>query len=349
MRDSIFYAAIRSLFVALCAVIGVGLGLVLFTILIGAMSASTASDTKLKTVNAQEILPNAKGEREALASTTPVILQIDVDGIIGTSELSTQTVRQQLIESREDDFKDDRVKGVLVYINTPGGTVIDADGIYHALKDYKEKYKVPVYAYVDGLCASGGMYVACAADKVFATDVSLIGSVGVVAPTFMNFTKVMDKIGVDTLTLTAGTDKDAMNPFRPWKPGEEKNYQHLIDYYYSHFVNIVTNNRPEISKDKLIQEYGAHIFNAVQAHQYGFIDKGDATLRDALVELVKAANIEDDNYQVIRLKKSDWWTTIFSSSNTLFTGKVKHQFELLPEMDAALHNKFLYLYSPSIQ
>lgn len=65
----------------------------------------------------------------------------------------------------------------LVYINTPGGTVVDADGIYRALLEYKTKYDVPIYAYIDGLCASGGMYVALAADKIFASDVSLIGSV----------------------------------------------------------------------------------------------------------------------------------------------------------------------------
>ncbi|MBA3721612.1 MAG: signal peptide peptidase SppA [Parachlamydiaceae bacterium] len=348
MNDSILYSAIRSLFTAFCAVIGIGLGIVFFTILIGALS-SGSTESKLKTVNTHEIMPNAKGEREALSKTTPVILQINVDGVIGTEGLSMQTVRQQLIESREGDFKDDRVKALLVYINSPGGTVVDSDGIYRALKEYKEKYKVPVYAFVDGLCASGGMYVASAADKIYATDASLIGSVGVIAPTFMNVVKLMDKIGVDTLTLTAGTDKDAMNPFRVWKPGEEKNYQDIIDYYYKQFVNIVSTGRKDLSKEKLVKDYGAKIFNAEAAKENGYVDQSNATIAEALTDLKKAAGIEDDKYQVVKLENKSWWNSLFSEDSALFTGKVKYQLQILPEMDPALQNKYLYLYCPAMQ
>lgn len=342
MRESIFYSALRALVVACFSVIGIALGLLLFAVLLGAFS--TTSETKLSTSTTEEILPNAKNERKYLSSTAPVILQVNVDGIIGTDHLSEKSIKKQLIESQEGDLKD-RVKGLLVYINTPGGTVFDADGIYRTIKAYKEKYKVPVYAHVDGLCASGGMYVASAADKIYTTDVSLIGSVGVVAPTFMNVVKLLEKIGVDTLTISAGQDKDAMNPFRLWKPGEENNYKEIINYYYDHFVNIVTTNRPEVNREKLIQEYGARVYPAQIAQQFGFIDKGDASLSETLTELLKVANIEDDHYQVIKLEKKDWWSTLFSSDSVLFTGKVKHEISGL-SWDSALQNQFLYLYSP---
>lgn len=345
MKESIFYSGIRALFIAFFAVFGVMLAILLFTILIGALSTST--ENTVKTVNTEEIMPNAEGKRELLSKETPVILQINVDGIIGTDELNHKSVKQQLIESREGTFKDNRVKGVLVHINTPGGTVFDADGIYRAIKEYKDKYKVPVYAFVDGLCASGGMYVASAADKINATDVSLIGSVGVVAPTFMNFAKLLDKIGVEALTLTAGTDKDAMNPFRVWKPGEERNYQDLINYYYDHFVNVVTENRPLVNKEKLIKDYGARVFDAPIAKDYGFIDSGNATLAETLKELVHASGIEEGKeYQVIKLEKKDWFSSLFSTSSVLFTGKIKHEISLIPELDSGLQNQFLYLYRP---
>ena len=155
MRDSILYSAIRALVVAFCVVIGLSLGFVFLSVFVGALAGS-ASEQRLTTVNTEEILPNANGKREALSSEAPVILQVNVDGVIGTELLDEKTVRQILVESREGDFKNDRVKGILLYINTPGGTVTDADGIYRALGDYKTKYKVPIYAYVDGLCASGG-------------------------------------------------------------------------------------------------------------------------------------------------------------------------------------------------
>jgi protease-4 len=346
MRDSILYSAIRALVVAFCVVIGLCLGFVFISVLLSSVTGSV-SDQKLTTINTEEILPNANGKRETLTSEAPVILQVNIDGIIGMESLSEKTIRQQLVESREGSFKDNRVKGILLYINTPGGTVTDANGIYKALGEYKQKYQVPVYAYIDGLCASGGMYVSLAADKVFASDVSLIGSVGVIAPTFLNLTKMLDKIGVETLTISAGKDKDALNPLRPWKPGEEDNYRNIIDYYYNHFVDLVTARRPEITKEKLIKDYGAHIFPAPEALDRGFIDVSGVSLADALRELLKEVGITSDFYQVVRLENKGWWQTIFSSqANTLLTGKIQHKISFSPEIDALLGNQYLYLYCP---
>lgn len=346
MRDSILYSSIRALVVAFCVIIGLCLGLIFISVLLGALTGNT-SDYKLTTVNTEEILPNANGKREVLTSEAPVILQVNIDGIIGTEELGEKTILQQLVESREGNFKNNRVKGILLYINTPGGTVTDADGIFRALQEYKKKYQVPIYAYIDGLCASGGMYVSLAADKVFASGTSLIGSVGVIAPTFMNLTKLLDKIGVETLTISAGKDKDALNPLRPWKPGEEDNYRQIIDYYYNHFVDLMTTHRPEITKEKLTKDYGAHIFPAPDALEKGFIDVSGVSLADALSELLKQAAITSDNYQVIRLENKGWWKTLFSSqASGLLTGKIQHQISFTPEVDILLRNQYLYLYNP---
>lgn len=346
MRDSILYSAIRALVVTFCVVIGLCLGFVFISVLIGSITGS-ASDQSLTTVNTEEILPNANGKREVLSSDAPVILQVDVNGIIGTESLDEKTVRQILVESREGNFKNNRVKGVLLYINTPGGTVNDADGIYRALGEYKAKYNIPIYAYIDGLCASGGMYVALAADKIYASDISLIGSVGVIAPTFVNVTKLLEKIGVDALTLSEGKGKDAMNPLRPWKPGEDENYRQIIEYYYNHFVDLVTRHRPEIQKEKLIQDYGAHIFPAPQAVTYGFIDGSGVTLAAALADLLKVSGITGDHYQVIRLSHKGWWSALFSSqASGLLTGKIQHQISFSPEVDILFRNQFLYLYCP---
>lgn len=346
MRDSILYSAIRALVVAFCVVIGLCLGFVFISVLLGALS-SGGTENKLTTVNTEEILPNAEGHRETLSNDAPVILQVNVNGVIGLEDLDTKSVRQQLVESREGNFKGDRVKGILLYINTPGGTVTDADGIYRALGDYKKKYQVPIYAYIDGLCASGGMYVALAADKIFASDTSLIGSVGVIAPTFVNLTKLLDKIGVEALTISAGKEKDALNPLRPWKPGEDENYRHIVDYYYNHFVELVTNHRKDISKEKLVQDYGARIFPAPQAKEQGFIDASGVSLSDTLKELLKEAGITTDNYQVVRLENKGWWKSLFSSqASALLTGKIQHQISISPEIDLLLRNQFLYLHCP---
>lgn len=350
MRESIFVSAIRSFFVALFAMIAISIGLIpLFIISAAVISALSSSTTNMEEPDSrysQEIVANADGVRKVLSKNTPVILKLNIDGIIGTDSLSMEAIRRQLIESREKELKHDRVKGILLYVNSPGGTVIDSDGIYRAIKAYKEKYKVPVYTYVDGLCASGGFYISCAADKIYASDVSLIGSVGVLSPTFLNFTKLINFIGVDALTISAGKDKDLMNPLRPWRPEEPKIVQDLIDFFYQDFVNIVTTNRPEVSKEKLINEYGANIFNAPQAQEYGFINASGYTYEKTLKELVDQLGLKEDNYQVIQLQKKTWFSELFSTELPLLSGVVKHRIELAPELDPNLMNKFLFLYRP---
>lgn len=349
MRDSFFYSAMKAFLVAFFTIIGLVLGICAILMIFGAMSSSTYTDSRLVSVSTEEILPNADGKRKVLSKTAPVILQINVDGMIGIDSLKASEFQQQLVESREGDFVNNRVKAILLYMNTPGGYATDSDSIFRQILTYKEQYKVPVYAYVDGLCASGGMYIAIAADKIVASETSLIGSIGVIAPTFMNFSKVLDKIGVDTMTISAGKEKDAMNPLRPWQPGEEDNYKLIIDYLYKDFVDLVIKHRPEMSREKLVNEYGARIYPAPLAKEYGYIDESGVSLRETLKQLVQAAGIEDDNYQVIKLETAGWWRSLFKNQpSSLFSGEVKHKLSISPEMDLLMQNKFLYLYCPQM-
>lgn len=348
MHDSLFYSALKALLVCFCAVIGLVLGLFFIIIAFSSLSSGSTTDSRIVAVNTEEILPNADGKRKSLSKDAPVILQLNIEGMIGVDSLTTNDMRQRLVESREGDFKDGRVKGILLYMNTPGGYSTDSDNIFRMLLEYKKQYQVPIYAYVDGLCASGGMYIALAADKIYASESSLIGSVGVIAPTFMNFTKVLEKIGVDTLTLSAGKEKDALNPLRPWKAGEEDNYRHIIDFLYNQFVDLVVTHRP-ISKEKLVDEYGARVYPSPIAKEHGYIDESGISLRETLKELVEAAGIQDDNYQVLKLEDKGWWKSLFKSEvSQLFKGEIVHRLSISPEVDMTMQNRFLYLYCPQI-
>lgn len=346
MRESIFYSSMRSLFVTLFGMIGIILSLFLFIVLLSSITTTTEGIPDITYTYTPEIVPNAQGIRKSLSKDAPVILKINIHGIIGMETLSHATIEKLLIESRERSLKDSRVKAIILSINSPGGTVFDADGIYQSIKHYKEKYKVPVYAHIDGLCASGGMYVAAAADKVFATDVSIVGSVGVISPSFPNFSQLLDKIGVQTLTLYAGKGKDDLNPLRPWKSGEEDNYKQLINYYYMQFVNLVTENRPQLDKNKLINDYGASIYPAKEAQEKGFIDESSRSYNETLSLLAHKIGIEDDYYQVIELESKTWFSELFNGKNPLLKGKINHQLELCPEMHPKLMDQFLYLYRP---
>lgn len=340
-RPSIFSSALRAFFVTVFVMAGVLVGLILMIMVIGAIS-STAAETSSPTYTFKT-LPDAEGNTTTLASSTPVLLQLDIHGVIGNGHLTTEKIRTLLAESRGGVLKSDRVKGILLHIDSPGGTIEDAQGIFLAIKEYKDRYKVPVYAYTPGLCASGGMYIAAISDKIYANDVALIGSVGVILSSFLNFTQLMEKVGVQALTLAAGKDKDAMNPLRPWVSGEDAQYRNLLNHYYDYFVNLIVTHRP-ISKEKLVNEYGAQVFPAPQAKEYGYIDETENDINKVLTQLQKAAGLEDQSYQVMHAEEKSWVSELFNTRSALFSGKVTHTVELPIEYDPAFRGHFFYLY-----
>lgn len=342
-RESIFISALRSFFKMFFAVCGIFLALILMTLAYDSISEAEDSTTEAKTKI--KYLPDANGNREE-SSTSPVILQMNVHGVIGDPKcIDSHCIQNILLDSRTGKLKNNRVKGILLNMNTPGGTVFDADNIYRMLMQYKERYKVPVFAYVDGLCASGGMYIACAADQVFAGPASTIGSVGVIIGPFFNMYDALGKIGVISRTLTQGLDKDMMSPFRPWKPDEGASLKALTAYFYHQFVDLVAGARPRVDKTKLINEYGANVFDPMTAQEIGFVDHAPTTRDTALLALLKEANVDaSKTYQVVQLEpKTEWLSNLFNVKSPLFTGKIEHTIDTgAPQ----IRDQLAYLYQP---
>ena len=316
-KESIFKSAIRSFFKALLGMLGFYLALVPILLIIFSVTktrdlAPIASKTNLK------ILPDLNGNQYMQPISSPVILRVNINGVIGcdncANPITAEAVEAQLIDSQKGLLKGNRIKAILLYVNTPGGTVIDSDNIYQYIKAYKEKYKIPVYAFVNGLCASGGMYISSACDKIFATDVSIIGSIGVRSGPFFNYIKGMDKIGVGAKTLTVGKDKDLLNPFKTWKENEGEDLKNIIKSHYIKFVDVVTTNRPNVDKEKLVNEYGAQIFDSHKSKEIGYIDEDNATYNSTLIALMKDAKIDiDKSYQIVELApKKNLFNQLFS-------------------------------------
>ncbi len=342
-KESIFLSSIRSLCNALGAILGVFVALLLATFAISGLSNPEIVPEK----SVMNIASDANGQRKMLPLTTPVVLKINIEGIIGLNKLTYENIQNILFDSREDLLGKNRVQAILLYVNTPGGEATNSANIYQALVEYKKKYNIPIYAFVDGLCASGGMYICSAADKIYASPTSVIGSVGVRLGTNFNFTDLMSKVGVQSLTITAGKDKDGLNPFRPWNPSEADSLINITKEMYELFVDAVTSGRPNLSKEKLIEEYGAHVFLAKTAESLGYIDVAGANYFQTLQALTTASSIQEQDYQVIELSRPE---SIFSqlaqNKFSLFSGKVEHTFLLEPSETAKLNGKFLYLYQP---
>ena len=154
-RESIFVSTLRSFLKMFFGVCGIFLAFILMSLLYNSIGDSTTSPDEAKTKI--KYLPDANGNR-ATSSSSPVILQMNVHSVIGDIKgMDTKKAQNILLDSRTGTLKDNRVKGILLHMNTPGGTVVDSDNIYRMLKTYQKRYKVPVFAYLDGLFASGGM------------------------------------------------------------------------------------------------------------------------------------------------------------------------------------------------
>ncbi len=341
-RESVFVGAIRSFCSSFAIILGLALGTVV--VLIGSMMLT--GPQYLPPQSEIVIRPDAEGNRSLLPGHAPVILCLNFRGTIGMGDLTAEKTRNILLDSQEDMLKGKRVKGVLLYIDSPGGLASEADAIYRALIDYKAKYKVPIYTFVEGMCASGGMYIAAASDKIYATPASVIGSIGVrLGPTF-NVTDAMTKIGVSALTLTAGKDKDELNPFRPWKPDEAASIQAIVSALYDQFVTIVTQARPHLNKEKLIEDYGAHVFMAQQAEVFGYVDDAHGSYDKTLMALTQAAGIaEQAPYQVIELSPSQPFLSGLAQS-VFKSGEIVHKLDLPYQFSPELSGKLLYLYQP---
>lgn len=332
VQDSIFISSLRAFCKAIAVIFGITLAFIPVIILISLLSTNTEVESKTTLT----VMPDANGLREVKPSHSPVILHINLKGIIGNLNLTDEMIENQLIESRTGVLKNNRVKGVILYISSPGGSATDSDNIYRMLVRYKNRYKVPIYAYEDGICASGGVMISCAADKIYSSPSTIIGSVGALMGPFFNFKETMNKHGINSETITEGKNKDMMSPFRAWKPDDDASLKPLVAYYYDRFIQIVTNARPRIDRTALIEEYGANVFDPVKAEKLGYID-GIRDYSDTLTELLAAAGIDaSKDYQVVQLSpKSSFLSCLVSTESwigsllQLFT---KKETNLLPQV-----------------
>jgi protease IV len=181
------------------------------------------------------------------------------------------TTPNRIKEELQKAAKDDRVKAVVVKINSPGGTVTAADVILHELKAFKATRAVPVVVCLEGMATSGGYYVAQAGDTIIAYPTCITGSIGVIAMKF-NFRGLMDKFGVDEDIVKSGKWKDFWSPFRAATPQEKEMMQQVIDDFYRGFVDVVAQGR-KLSLKKTREVADGRIFTASQARDLGLVDQ----------------------------------------------------------------------------
>ncbi len=198
---------------------------------------------------------------------------IAVIHIEGTIQKENETYNQEwLISTIQELTSNDKNKGILLYIDSPGGGVYESDEVYLELLDYKKEGEKPVWAYLGPLAASGGYYIACAADYIVANRNCLTGSIGVIAGQSVDFSQFLENHGIKVQTFTAGSNKDMLGISTPVTPEQVEIMQSIADDCYNQFIQIVANSR-NLTLQQVRTLADGRIYTARQAANNGLIDE----------------------------------------------------------------------------
>ena len=217
-----------------------------------------------------------------LVDLSGVITDQDKRSVIGFGKEVSDVAR--IKEELEQAARDRRVKAIILRIDSPGGTVTACDIIHQEILRYKKKHTVFVAASFMNVSASGGYYIATAADRIVAHPTTITGSIGVIVTKF-NVKGLMDKLGVQEESIKSGDKKDILSPFRGSTPEERKIVQEIIDSLYQKFLSVIEQGRPGISRTELKTLADGRVFTAQQALKAKLID--DIGYLDDTVEMVK--------------------------------------------------------------
>ena len=177
---------------------------------------------------------------EGKSTSSPHTAIIDLNGVI---EAGGEVNADSVISSLKDAYDSSGTKGIILRINSPGGSPVQAGIINDEIRRQKALHpKIPVYVVVDDICASGGYYIAVAADKIFVNKASIIGSIGVLMDGY-GFTEVMKKVGVERRLMTAGENKGMLDPFSPVNPKQQAYAQTMLNEVHEQFKAVVRQGR----------------------------------------------------------------------------------------------------------
>ncbi|OJZ21167.1 MAG: S49 family peptidase [Thiobacillus sp. 65-29] len=212
---------------------------------------------------------------------------IDLQGVIASDQASADT----LIGSLQSAFEDKKTKGIVLRINSPGGSPVQAGQIYDEIRRLRTLHpKIPLYAVVDDICASGGYYVAAGADKIFVDKASIVGSIGVLMDGF-GFTQTMEKLGVERRLLTAGQNKGFLDPFSPVDPAQQAYARQMLEEIHGQFIAVVREGRGKRLKETP-EIFSGLVWSGEKSIQLGLAD-ALGTVESVARDVIKAEDIVD--------------------------------------------------------
>jgi len=255
-------------------------------------------------------------EKQVAGAGPDKIVLMDLTGVISEEEKGSALMPEpnpvaRIKEELKKAAADPHVKAVVLRINSPGGTVTASDLIHHELELFKKQTGKKVIAGIVDLGASGGYYVAVAADKIVAHPTTVTGSIGVIMLS-VNVGGLLEKIGVTGTAIKSGDKKDMGSPLRPMTPEERQLFQDVINQMYDRFVSVVAAGRKNMTLDQVKRAADGRIYTAQQALDLGLVDrigylddtielaKTEAGLREAsVVTYARPGKFKDNIYSQV--------------------------------------------------
>ncbi|MGQ5521912.1 S49 family peptidase [Chitinimonas sp. PSY-7] len=221
-------------------------------------------------------------------SSGPHTALVDMRGVIAAGG---DVEADSVIEGLRNAFKDRNTKGVVLRINSPGGSPVQAGQIADEIRRLRKlNPTTPLYVVVDDICASGGYYVAAAADKIFVDKASLVGSIGVLMDGF-GFTGTMEKLGVERRLITAGENKGFLDPFSPQSTTQIEYAHKMLDEVHQQFIKVVRDGRGKRLKETP-EMFSGLVWSGEKSIELGLAD-GYGSADKVAREVVKAEDIVD--------------------------------------------------------
>lgn len=209
---------------------------------------------------------------QRIANPPPVVSVIRLSGVIGAAGRGkaglTLHEYQDIIKSA---FEQSRTKAVVLAINSPGGSPVQSDLIARYIRQQAEQKQLPVYAFVEDVAASGGYWLACAADEIYAMGSSIVGSIGVISAGF-GFTDAIDRLGIERRVHTAGKNKSILDPFQPEKAEDVKLIEAIQKDIHEQFKNYVKERRGERLKSKNAAIFSGEFWTGTKGESLGLVD-----------------------------------------------------------------------------
>ncbi|MDX9888823.1 MAG: signal peptide peptidase SppA, partial [Anaerovoracaceae bacterium] len=255
-------------------------------------------------------------EEDVILPSDDFIAQIYVEGTIQSYNQDSFGFaygyqHQWTLDLIDDLIESDNNKGLVIWVDSPGGTIYESDELYLAIVKYKEESQRPVYAVMGDMAASGGYYISAPADKIIANRNTWTGSIGVTLGTFIDISGLLENYGVKTTTITSGKFKAMGSEFEPMTEEKKQIFKGLIEESYLQFVDIIATHRG-LSKAQVIDLADGRVYTASQAINLSLVDE-IGTLDEAIEDLQETYSLEDCNVEDFYYVQSSWLSGILGS------------------------------------